>query len=163
LRREELLARDDLKRHFLGRDADRRGDDAQARIALHDLHQLEGFLGRPAALLPQTGYGLPQDAERAAVAQDSVRYASQLQQQGDRLRAEARQWLPAQRRAALLASEANLDLLGRRLRQLHRQQGGLPLDALRTTPSPHAQGDSARKAYLVPDPRSESALVEVQY
>ena len=143
LRRDELLARDELKRRFLGRGADRRGDDAQTRMALHDLLQLEGFLGRPATLLPRTGYGLPQDEERTALAQESGRYASQLQQQGDRLRAEARQWLSPQRQATLLAGEANIDLLGRRLRQMHRQQGGLLLDALPTTLSPPAQDDDS--------------------
>ena len=141
LRRDELLARDELKRRFLGPGANRRSDDAQTRMALHDLLQLEGFLSRPAALLPQTGYGLPQDEERTALMQESGRYASQLQQQGNRLRAEARQWLSPQRQAALLAGEANIDLLGRRLRQLHRQQGGLLLDGLSKAPSPHAKDD----------------------
>jgi hypothetical protein len=151
LRRDELLARDELKRRFLGRGADRRGDDAQARTALHDLLRLEGFFSRPAALLPRTGYGLPQDEERTALVRESGRHASQLQQQGNRLRAEARQWLSPQRQATLLAGEANIDLLGRRLRQLHRQQGGLLLDGLSTAPSPHAQ-DSYNLTKSVADP-----------
>jgi hypothetical protein len=127
LRREELLARDELKRRFLGRDADRRADGADALVALQDVLRLEGFLSRPAALLPDTGYGLPQYEEREALTHESNRYAAQWRQQSGQLRSEARRLLPPQRQAALDATETNVDALGEQLRRLHREQGGLQL------------------------------------
>ena len=127
LRRQELLARDELKRRFLGRGADRSSDDAQALAALQDFLRLEGFLSRPAALLPEGGYGLPQHDERDALTRESSRYAAQWQQQREQLHADARRWLPRQSQATLLATEANIGSLGRRLRELHLEQGGLQL------------------------------------
>lgn len=127
LRRQELLARDQLKRRFLGRASKRRVDEPDALAALQDVLRLEGFLSRPAALLPNTGYGLPQDEERAALALESDRHAAQWRQRSDRLQAQARRWLPPQRQVALAATEANIDALGRQLRRLHQEQGGLQL------------------------------------
>ena len=124
LRRQELLARDELKRRFLGRDGDADGD---VLAAARDLLQLEGFLTRPAALLPGAGYGLPQQAERAALAAAAARHVAQWQEDGERLQKLARDWLPPARRAALEGGEANLALLGERLRELHRREGGLRL------------------------------------
>jgi hypothetical protein len=127
LRRQELLARDELKRRFLGRDADRGADGADALVALQDVLRLEGFLSRPATLLPDTGYGLPQYEERETLTQESNRQAAQWREQNVWLRSEARRWLPPLRQAALDATEANVDELGRQLRRLHREQGGLQL------------------------------------
>ena len=90
LRRQELLARDELKRRFLGRDADRGADRADVLVAVQDVLRLEGFLSRPAALLPDTGYGLPQFEERETLTQESNRQAAQWRQQNDWLRSEAR-------------------------------------------------------------------------
>ncbi len=127
LRRQELLARDELKRRFLGRDADRHADGADALVAVQDVLRLEGFLSRPAALLPDTGYGLPQSEERELLAQESSRKLAEWRQQSDRLRSDARRWLPQERQVALDATEANVDALGEQLRRLHREQGGLQL------------------------------------
>ena len=127
LRRQELLARDELKRRFLGRDADTSTDGVEALAAVKDVLRLEGFLSRPAALLPDTGYGLPQFAERETLAQESNRQAAQWRQQNDWLRSEARRWMPPERQAALDATEANVDALGEQLRRLHREQGGVEL------------------------------------
>jgi hypothetical protein len=135
LRRSELLARDQLKRRLLGHDADRRGDDA--RLALEDLLQLEGSLSRPAAILPQSGYGLPQAAERTAITEEGGRRATQWRQRGEHLRTTARQLLSPQLRADLAATEANIDAIGQRLRRLHREQGGLQLDRLQPATAPH--------------------------
>jgi hypothetical protein len=129
LRRQQLLSRDELKRRFLGRDADRRADGADARVALQDMLQLEGFLSRPATLLPDTGYGLPQLEERATLAQESDRRAAQWRQQSGWLRSEAWRWLSEERQVALDGTEANVDALGELLRRLHREQGGLRLRA----------------------------------
>jgi hypothetical protein len=136
LRRQQLLSRDELKRRFLGRDADQRADGADALVALQDMLQLEGFLSRPATLLPGSGYGLPQFDERATLSQESDRRAAQWRQQSDWLRSEARRWLSEERQAALDGTEANVDALGEQLRRLHREQGGLELG-----PTPH-QGES---------------------
>ncbi|MGB5131564.1 MAG: DUF4105 domain-containing protein [Steroidobacteraceae bacterium] len=127
LHRQELLARDELKRRFLGRHADRRADGADTLTALQDVLRLEGFLSRPATLLPDSGYGLPQSEERAALTQESSRYAAQWRQRSGRLHDEARRWLPPERQVALNATEANVDALGRQLRRLHLEQGGLQL------------------------------------
>lgn len=132
LRRQELLARDELKRRLLGRHRSggsprSRADPSGTLEALREILSLEGLLGRPAALLPGPGYGLPQAEERAALAQASQRHAEHWRQRKDDLQARARHWLPAQRRAVLEATEANVDALGRRLRQLHRDQGGIQL------------------------------------
>jgi Domain of unknown function (DUF4105) len=123
LRRQELLARDELKRLFLGRSA----EGADAHAAVQGVLRLEGFLSRPAALLPDSGYGLPQSEEREALAQEGNRQATQWRQQRGELISAAREWLPPQRQAALDATEANITALGEQLRRLHREQGGLRL------------------------------------
>jgi Domain of unknown function (DUF4105) len=127
LRRQELLARDELKRRFLGRDADWRAAGAEALVALQDILRLEGFLSRPAALLPDTGYGLPQFEERETLTQESHRQAAHWREQSSWLRSEARRWLSRERQVALDATGANVDALGRQLSRLHREQGGLQL------------------------------------
>ena len=127
LRRQELRARDELKRRFLGRDADSRADGADALAALQDVLRLEGILSRPAALLPDTGYGLPQGEERETLTQESNRQAAEWRQQNGLLRSEARRWLPPQQQVALNATEANVEALGRQLRRLNDEQGGLQL------------------------------------
>jgi hypothetical protein len=127
LRRQELLARDEFKRRFLGRDANRRATGADALAAVHDVLRLEGVLSRPATLLPDAGYGLPQDEERATLTQESNREAALWRQQSDWLRSEARRWLPSQQQLALDATEANVDALGRQLRRLNDEQNGLQL------------------------------------
>ena len=127
LRRQELLARDELKRLFLGRDADRRESATDALVALQDVLRLEGILGRPATLLPGTGYGLPQFEEREALTEESNRQAGQWRQQNGLLRSESRRWLPPERQVALAATEANVDALGEQLRRLNREEGGVQL------------------------------------
>ncbi len=127
LRRQELLARDDLKRRFLGRDADRSTDGEAALVAVRDVLQMEGLLSRPATLLPDTGYGLPQADERETLTQESNRHAAQWRLQSGMLRSEARRWLPPERQVALDETEANVDALGEQLRRLHREEGGLQL------------------------------------
>ena len=127
LRRQELLARGELKRRFLGRDADRGAADTDALAAVRDVLRLEGVLSRPATLLSDAGYGLPQDEEREALTQESNQRAAQWRQQNDLLRGETRRWLPPQRKVELDATEANVDALGRQIRRLHQEQGGLKL------------------------------------
>jgi hypothetical protein len=127
LRRQQLLSRDELKRRFFGHDAERRDMAADPLGAFQDLLRLESYLSRPAELLPDAGYGLPQAAERETLAQESNRLAAQWREQSVWLRSEARQWLSPERRSALDATEANVDALGEQLRRLNHEQGGLEL------------------------------------
>ncbi len=120
-RREELLARDELKHRLFGRGGRAGGNDGDARAQLRALLELEGRFSRPAAWLP-AGYGLPQRGERDALAKETGDQAARLHLQDARLRREARLLLPRDRQAALAGIEGNLDLLGARLRQLHREQ-----------------------------------------
>lgn len=126
LRRQELRARDELKRRLLGRGARRNGFQAQARDAARDVLRMEALLSRPATLL-SSGYGLPQQEERAIASRKGSTMAAQWQQQRTALLARARQWLPESARMALEGTEANIGSLGARLRRLHSEQGGLQL------------------------------------
>ncbi|KAB8198160.1 DUF4105 domain-containing protein [Lysobacter maris] len=136
LRREELRAREDLKRQLLARTPARPhpgpGPDdgsaplsnsgpgsGDARAMLEQMLQSEGHLSRPAALLPDTGYGLPQADERSAIEAVGNGHAARWWRQRETLVAAARRWLPAARRETLDGIQANVDTLGRRLRQLH--------------------------------------------
>ncbi|RPE81991.1 DUF4105 domain-containing protein [Vulcaniibacterium tengchongense] len=128
LRRQQLRAQDALKRRYLGRDG--RALPAQARVAEEALRRLleeGGYFGRPASLLDTGGYGLPQAEERAALAAAGTQRRERWRQAEARLQAAARDLLPAPQRAALDGIQANADLLGRRLRELHRADGGLRL------------------------------------
>jgi hypothetical protein len=98
--------------------------DDDARTQLQALLQLEGLLSRPSALLPGAGYGVPQPEERAAFDQVGSARRQQWQDQRAALHALAERLMPAAERQRLDAIAANLDLLGDRLRELHRRQGG---------------------------------------
>lgn len=136
LRREELLARNDLKRLLLhGRTPDALRLDA-IRTAVDELLGVEASLTAPAALLAAPGYGLPQQSERAALEVAAGQRLGQWRDHGDRLRDQARRWLPPVRRAALEGAEANLALLGERLRALHLDQNGLELPPEPLAPRP---------------------------
>jgi hypothetical protein len=127
LRRLELRARDELKRRLLSRDASEHAAGADTLAALQDVLRLEGILSRPAMLLPDAGYGLPQVEEREALTQESNREAALWRQQSSLLRSEARRVLPPRQQLALEATEANVDALGRQLRRLNDEQGGVQL------------------------------------
>jgi hypothetical protein len=128
LRRQELLARDELKRRYL-RKHEQMGNEAfDAAAALRDLLQTEGYFSRPATLLPGDGYGLPQTGEREVLVQAGGRYAAQLKQQRGALRTNARQWLSPEQRTALEGTENNIATLSERLRRLHKERGGIQLN-----------------------------------
>ena len=118
-RRVELQARDAIKRRLLRRE----GHDArmQVRAVLAE----EGLLLRPAAL-GGGGYGLPQQ-ERGRLEVDAMALSARLGGEWRRLRSEALAALPAERQAAMQGVEANLSVLGERLRELNREQGGMEL------------------------------------
>nr|WP_225876354.1 DUF4105 domain-containing protein [Lysobacter terrestris] len=127
LRRQELRARDELKRRLLGRVGGRDTAGANARTATQEILHLEDLLTRPAQLLPGGGYGLPQPDEYRAAAGESRALATQSREQREKLLAAARRWLPLASQRALEATEANIDLLGQRLRELHDEQNGFQL------------------------------------
>ena len=112
-RRQQLLLRDHLKRHYLGRDAP--ADIAPALQALRAWLGDTGFISRPSELLPQ-GYGLPQLAERERIAEEARLRLTRLREQDGRLREELERWLPPDQRDVLQGIEANLETIGARLR-----------------------------------------------
>ncbi|WAJ37474.1 DUF4105 domain-containing protein [Pseudomonas sp. GOM7] len=126
LRRQLLLAQDELKRRYLtGRAA---GDPSlnKAGAALEQILTNSGFLSRPAELL-EGGYGLPQQQEWERLEASSRERQQQLRQLSDELDGEVRNLLLPERRAELEANEANLLALGEHLRALHKASGGLQL------------------------------------
>ena len=126
LRRQLLLAQDELKRRYLtGRAA---GDPSlnKAGAALEQILANRGFLSRPAELL-EGGYGLPQQQEWERLEASSRDRQQQLRQLSDELDGEVRNLLQPERLAELEANEANLVALGEHLRVLHKASGGLEL------------------------------------
>jgi hypothetical protein len=90
--------------------------------------RLESLFSRPAGLLPGTGYGLPQQEERACLMQETVRQGRELNLRDEDLRVRGRAMLSQARRETLQGVARKLDALGERLRTLHREQGGVPID-----------------------------------
>ena len=126
LRRQLLLAQDELKRRYLsGRDAQDPSLD-KAGGALEKILANSGFLSRPAELL-DGGYGLPQRFEWQRLEAESRSRQQQLRQLSDDLDQEVRSLLEPQRLAELEANETNLKQLGEHLRALHKASGGLML------------------------------------
>ncbi len=132
LRREELLARDELKRRYLRRNGSGDGEVGAAMADLRNLLQDGAYAGRPTLLLPEdAGYGLPQADERARLREALAASNARTQALRSDLLARARTLLPPAQRHRLEATEANLALLGRRLREWqadfplsHRERGG---------------------------------------
>ena len=111
LRRQLLLAQDELKRRYLsGRD----GVDPTVNKAGGALQQIlanSGFLSRPAELL-EGGYGLPQRAEWQRLETESQARQQQLRQLSDNLDQEVRTLLEPARLTELQATEAQPDATG---------------------------------------------------
>ncbi len=126
LRRQLLLAQDELKQRYLNRPASRDPGPGKADNLLQRILVASGFLSRPAELLDD-GYGLPQAAEWQRLEAESRERQQRLRQLSDSLDQEVRQLLQPARLAELEASEANLLQLRERLRALHKASGGLVL------------------------------------
>lgn len=110
-RRAELRAREQLKHSLL-----RAPGSAQQR-ALQALLQQSGQWLRPALLLPANGYGLPQDEELRALVPRLQQANAEAPRAWRSLRAQLQQTLPAAQRIRLGQLDANLALLGERLRR----------------------------------------------
>lgn len=118
LRRQEALARDELKRRWLAqsRELHEAGDLVGP---LQEFLRLGGAFSRPASWLDDVdGYGLPQAAERAVLVSRVQQDAADRQHQAAALEAGIRRLLPPARREVLQGTEANLDLIGARLQEL---------------------------------------------
>lgn len=126
LRRQLLLAQDELKRRYLTGRAAKDPSLDKAGGALEQILANSGFLSRPAELL-EGGYGLPQRAEWQRLEAESRNRQQQLRQLSDDLDQEVRNLLEPTRLAELEANEANLVQLGEHLRALHKASGGLIL------------------------------------
>ncbi|MFI8611279.1 DUF4105 domain-containing protein [Pseudomonas sp. NPDC077649] len=126
LRRQLLLAQDELKRRYLSGRAAGDPNLDKAGAALEQILAGSGFLSRPAELL-DGGYGLPQAGEWHSLETQSRQRQQQLRQLSDELDAEVRKLLAPARLAELQANEANLAALGAHLRKLHQDSGGLQL------------------------------------
>ncbi|WP_326429302.1 DUF4105 domain-containing protein [Stutzerimonas frequens] len=126
LRRQLLLAQDELKNRYLGG----RGRDAslnRADGALQEILASSGYLSRPAELLDGDGYGLPQTREWTRLERESEQRQLRLNQLSEELNQEVRVLLGDERREELEAIEVNLAQIGERLRGLHKAGGGLEL------------------------------------
>ena len=72
LRRQLLLAQDEVKQRYLNAAALKDGSINKADETLKQMLANSGFLSRPAELLDAKGYGLPQPDERAHLEQVSA-------------------------------------------------------------------------------------------
>ena len=118
-RRQELRMRDFLKRRLLagGLDAKRARD--QILQVLDNI----GALTRPAALLGgEAGYGLPQWQERPQLLAQMESRNARLTQGWKALWKQAPEQLPAREREDWEGTEANLALIGERLRKLATEE-----------------------------------------
>lgn len=135
LRRQLLLAQDELKRLYLGH-LDKPAGDQRLEVAGKTFQQIlddSGFLSRPAELL-EGGYGLPQAAEWKHLEEQTRERQARLRRLSDDLDREVRALLDPERRAELEANEANIKEVGAHLRE--PAQGGRRADAaLREAPA----------------------------
>ena len=127
LRRQLLLAQDELKRNYLNPSAATENAAwEQASQTLQNLLGGSGFLSRPAQLL-DSGYGLPQDSEWQTLATQSDSHQRQLRLLSEQLEEQIRLLLEPARLAELESGKANLQQLNTRLREQHKASGGLTL------------------------------------
>jgi Domain of unknown function (DUF4105) len=118
-RRQELRVRDFLKHRLLGGDVDAEQVRKTILLLLDDI----GALTRPAALLDgEAGYGLPQWTERPRLLAQMESRNARLRQGWTALWKQAPEQLPARERENWEGTEANLALIGERLRKLATEE-----------------------------------------
>lgn len=127
LRRQLLLAQDEVKQRYLNAAARNDGSVSKADATLKQMLANSGFLSRPAELLDTQGYGLPQPAERKHLEQVSSERQAQLLRLSTSLDKEVRALLEPSRAREIAAVEANVKQIGEHLRALHKAAGGLQL------------------------------------
>ncbi|HDS1756785.1 DUF4105 domain-containing protein [Pseudomonas sp. M5] len=127
LRRQLLLAQDEVKQRYLNAAALKDGSINKADQTLKQMLANSGFLSRPAELLDTKGYGLPQPDERKHLEKVSSERQAQLLRLSTDLDREVRALLEPSRAKEIAAVEANVKLIGEHLRALHKAAGGLQL------------------------------------
>ncbi|MDZ3994417.1 DUF4105 domain-containing protein [Pseudomonas sp. Teo4] len=127
LRRQLLLAQDEVKQRYLNAAALKDGSIDKANKALQQMLANSGFLSRPAELLDAKGYGLPQPDERQHLEKVSSERQAQLLRLSTDLDKEVRALLEPSRAKEIAAVEANVKQVGEHLRALHKAAGGLQL------------------------------------
>lgn len=127
LRRQLLLAQDEVKQRYLSAREQKDNSVAHATGTLQDILANSGFLSRPAELLGSGGYGLPQEGEWQRLEAESTQRQKQLQRLTGDLDQEVRALLEPERAKEIAATEANLKQIGEHLRALHKAAGGLEL------------------------------------
>ncbi|MBK5005694.1 DUF7844 domain-containing protein [Pseudomonas sp. S32] len=127
LRRQLLLAQDEVKQRYLNAAALKDGSIDKADATLKQMLANSGFLSRPAELLDSTGYGLPQPEERKHLETVSRERQAQLLRLSTSLDQEVRALLEPSRAKQIAAVEANVKQIGEHLRALHKAAGGLQL------------------------------------
>lgn len=127
LRRQLLLAQDEVKQRYLSAVEKKDNRVSQATGTLQDILANSGFLSRPAELLGSGGYGLPQQGEWERLEAESSQRQKQLQRLSGDLDKEVRALLEPDRAAEIAATEENLKQVGEHLRALHKAAGGLEL------------------------------------
>ncbi|MBA1274797.1 DUF7844 domain-containing protein [Stutzerimonas azotifigens] len=127
LRRELLLAQNELKRRYLGGRKQRDSGLDKADGALQEILANSGYLSRPAELLEGDGYGLPQLGEWKRLERESGERQARLNALNQTLDLEVRKLLGDERRRELEAIEVNLTGIRDHLQALHKAGGGLVL------------------------------------
>lgn len=127
LRRQLLLAQDEVKQRYLNATALKDGSISKANDTLQKMLANCGFLSRPAELLENKGYGLPQPEERKQLEKISSERQAQLLRLSTDLDKEVRALLEPSRAQEIAAVEANVKQIGVHLRELHKAAGGLQL------------------------------------
>ncbi|MGY4491432.1 DUF7844 domain-containing protein [Pseudomonas sp. TE3610] len=127
LRRQLLLAQDEVKQRYLNGRAANDTSLVNANKTLQAMLANSGFLSRPAELLDSGGYGLPQKAEFKRLESESAERQKQLQTLSVDLDKEVRALLEPKRAAEIAATEANIKVVADHLRTLHKAAGGLIL------------------------------------
>jgi hypothetical protein len=121
LRRQMLIARDELKRRYLSGQPMPEADSLLAELLVSS-----GFLSRPGDLL-DSGYGLPQADERDSLEQRGSELQQQLKQLNEQMETLLQQFLEPQRLAEMAQARDNLQWLSEKLRQQHLEREGLQL------------------------------------
>ncbi|WP_438307707.1 DUF4105 domain-containing protein [Pseudomonas guariconensis] len=127
LRRQLLLAQDEVKQRYLNATALKDGSISKANDTLQKMLANSGFLSRPAELLENKGYGLPQPEERKQLEKISSERQARLLRLSTDLDKEVRALLEPSRAQEIAAVEANVKQIGVHLRELHKAAGGLQL------------------------------------
>ncbi|WP_028695783.1 DUF4105 domain-containing protein [Pseudomonas cremoricolorata] len=127
LRRQLLLAQDEVKQRYLNASALKDGTVDKANETLQQMLANSGFLSRPAELLGTQGYGIPQADERQYLERTAGERQAQLLRLSTNLDQEVRALLDPSRAKEIAAVEANTRQIGEHLRALHKAAGGLQL------------------------------------